>query len=268
MKFRTAVILTLLLAVGAAAWVLSEARPLRLEGCTASASTYTSTVDLEQAQWASLMAAEAQQRGMPVRATTIAIATAFQESKIHNVEYGDRDSVGLFQQRPSQGWGTRKQILRPTYSIGRFYSALAKVHGYQDMAITEAAQRVQHSAFPGAYAAHEPEARALASTLRGYSPAKFSCILHEREPGDARTVQQDVGGLFDTHSQVRHGAIEFSRPGDATAGWGLAHYLVAQAARLHITGVSYDGHRWTVRDSPDGWVKARADDTHIRVTVS
>jgi hypothetical protein len=266
-KFRTAVILTLAIAVGAAAWVLSEDRPLRLEGCTARASTYESTVDLEQAQWASLMAAEAQRRGMPVRATTIAIAAAFQESKIHNIEYGDRDSIGLFQQRPSQGWGTREQILDPRYAIGRFYSALEKVHGYGDMAITEAAQRVQHSAFPAAYAAHEPAARALASTLRGYSAAKFSCTLRDRDAGDPRAVRKDVVGLFDTTGRLRHGAVEFSRPGDAAAGWGLAHYLVAQAARLHITGVSYAGHRWTVKDSPDGWVKARAGGDHIRVTT-
>lgn len=267
MKFRTALVLVLVGAVGAAAWVLSEAQPLRLEYCTARALTYQSTVDLEQAQWASLMAAEAQRRGLPVRATTIAIATAFQESKIHNLRYGDRDSVGLFQQRPSQGWGTRKQILNPHYAIDHFYAALATIPGYQRMAITEAAQRVQHSAFPSAYAEHEPEARALSSTLRGYSPAEFSCQLRDRSPGDPMKVRADVAGVFGTTGVVRRGAIEFANPGNATAGWGLAHYLVAQAARLRITGVSYDGHRWTVKDSPKGWVTADAAKGRIRVTT-
>lgn len=268
MKFRTALLFAVVGAVGAAAWVLRESGPVLIEQCTARALDYESTIDLEQAQWASLMAAEAHQRGLPVRATTIAIATAFQESKMHNIDYGDRDSLGLFQQRPSQGWGTPKQIMNPTYAIGRFYAALASVPGYEDMAITEAAQRVQRSAYPTAYAEHEPQARALASTLRGFSPAKFSCQLGDREPGDPKAVRDDVVSLFSTQGRIDHDAVDFTRPGDETAGWSLAHYLVAQAARLRITEVSYDGHRWTAKDSPEGWVKAKAPADRIHVETN
>ena len=74
-----------------------------------------------------MITAIAIRRGLPPRAATIAIATAIQESKVRNITYGDRDSLGLFQQRPSQGWGTPEQILNPEYSTNKFYDALVKV---------------------------------------------------------------------------------------------------------------------------------------------
>ncbi|MDX6232689.1 MAG: hypothetical protein QOH68_1685, partial [Nocardioidaceae bacterium] len=154
MRFRWIVVLALLTATIMVAVVLRDREPLRAELCVADVGKVRAEIDLEQARWTSLMAAISQRRGLPPRATTIAIATAFQESKIHNIDFGDRDSVGLFQQRTSQGWGTVEQIRDPYYSIGRFYDALAKVKGYESMQITEAAQRVQRSAFPGAYAQH------------------------------------------------------------------------------------------------------------------
>lgn len=84
----------------------------------------------EQAVNAATIAAVGTGRGMPERAVTIALATSLQESGLRNIEHGDRDSIGLFQQRPSQGWGTRKQILDPTYAAGVFYQHLAKVQDY------------------------------------------------------------------------------------------------------------------------------------------
>lgn len=82
----------------------------------------------------------------------VALATAAQESGIRNLPYGDRDSVGLFQQRPSQGWGSRAQIMQPAYAAAKFYRSLAGVSGWEAMAVTVAAQAVQRSAFPAAYA--------------------------------------------------------------------------------------------------------------------
>ncbi|MER6923256.1 heavy metal transporter, partial [Streptomyces spiralis] len=112
----------------------------------------------EQAVNAATIAAVGTGRGMPERAVTIALATALQESGLRNIEHGDRDSLGLFQQRPSQGWGTPKQIMEPTYAAGVFYEHLAKVPGYTRLPLTVAAQRVQRSGFPQAYAKHEPDA--------------------------------------------------------------------------------------------------------------
>ncbi|MEU8623069.1 C40 family peptidase [Streptomyces sp. NPDC048623] len=96
--------------------------------------------------------------GIPVKGQVIAIATALQESNLKNINYGDRDSIGLFQQRPSQGWGTREQIMNPVYSSWKFYKGLQKVPGWERMAVTDAAQAVQRSGFPYAYAKHEPKA--------------------------------------------------------------------------------------------------------------
>ena len=111
--------------------------------CRATVDGYTAVVTQEQAENAALIAGISVRRGLPARAASIAIATALQESKLRNLEGGDRDSLGLFQQRPSQGWGTRRQIMHPTYATNAFYDALVKVDGYADMPITEAAQAVQ-----------------------------------------------------------------------------------------------------------------------------
>ncbi|MFC9431490.1 C40 family peptidase [Streptomyces sp. NPDC056987] len=96
--------------------------------------------------------------GVPVRGQVIAIATAMQESSLRNLDGGDRDSVGLFQQRPSQGWGTVAQIMNPVYASTQFYRHLLAVPGWQKMAVTDAAQAVQNSGFPEAYAKHEARA--------------------------------------------------------------------------------------------------------------
>lgn len=238
---------------------LRDRTPIRSEYCTAEVGDTVARVDLEQAQWSALMSALAAQRGMPPRATTIAIATAFQESKIRNIDYGDRDSLGLFQQRPSQGWGTADQVMDPYYSIGKFYDGLANIDGYTSLEITDAAQQVQRSAFPEAYAQHEENARALASSLTGFSPSAFTCQINP-EPGSGNTtaiakdVERVYGGLEPMQAD---GRITYDLGTDeATAersGWSLAHYLVANAAQLGIETVAFDRLRWNATDSPDGW---------------
>jgi hypothetical protein len=259
MRLRWIVVAGLLVAGLLVAIVVRDREPARSEYCVAEVGTTRAQIDLEQAQWTTLMSAIAQRRGLPPRATTIAIATAFQESKIHNIDYGDRDSVGLFQQRPSQGWGTREQVMDPFHSIGKFYDGLAKVKGYGSMKITDAAQRVQRSAHPGAYAQHEDYARALASALRGYSPASVSCQVEERGGGRALGVADDLTKAFGEVSvNVERNTLTVPLSGktaDVRArGWMFAHYLVGNAARLRITEIAFDGKRWTAADSPDGWV--------------
>lgn len=128
-----------------------------------------------QAVNAATISAVGTSRGMPERAVTIALATALQESALRNIEHGDRDSLGLFQQRPSQGWGTAKQIMDPVYSAEKFYEHLDEVPGYSRLPLTVAAQRVQRSGFPQAYAKHEPDAALLAAALTGRAPGTLTC---------------------------------------------------------------------------------------------
>jgi len=107
--------------------------------------------------------------GVPRWGWVVAVATAMQESSLHNLGHlgqgNDHDSLGLFQQRPSQGWGTPAQLLDPAYAATAFYRRLLQVPGWQQLPLTEAAQRVQRSAYPDAYAKWQAEATALVDVI-------------------------------------------------------------------------------------------------------
>ena len=188
----------------------------------------------DQAQNAALIAATGVQRGLPARAVTIALATALQESRLVNVTYGDRDSLGLFQQRPSQGWGTAEQVQDPVYATGRFYDGLVAIQGYENLPITEAAQAVQRSGFPDAYAQHETRSRAWASALTGWSPATLTCTLRAPDPAAASAdavaarVQRDLGGLpvvADATGGLLVDTSAFGAPEDrARLDWAVAQW--------------------------------------------
>ncbi|MFF4449949.1 C40 family peptidase [Streptomyces sp. NPDC001502] len=119
----------------------------------------------EQIANAKVIVATGAQKGIPPRGQIIALATALQESTLINLDHGDRDSLGLFQQRPSQGWGTREQIMDPVYASTKFYNGLTSLKNWEQMPLTVAAQKVQKSAFPEAYAKHEPLATALQQAI-------------------------------------------------------------------------------------------------------
>ncbi|MEV1158173.1 hypothetical protein AB0J27_22515 [Micromonospora chokoriensis] len=126
-----------------------------------------SHIDLNDEQTANVKAiiAATKKAGLPERAAVISIATSLQESKLENLghlgDMNDHDSLGLFQQRPSSGWGTPEQITDPAYSTTAFLKGLKQVDGWQDMPLTDAAQTVQVSAYPDAYAQWEQQAADL-----------------------------------------------------------------------------------------------------------
>ncbi|MFF3113533.1 C40 family peptidase [Kitasatospora sp. NPDC057904] len=145
-----------------------------LAGTAGSGTPADLSQPAEQIPSAKTIVATGIRMSVPARGQVIALATALQESGLRNLPAGDRDSAGLFQQRPSQGWGTREQILDPVYASARFYTALQQVDGWQQLPLTVAAQRVQQSAYPDAYAHHEPLATALQQTIAptlGAAPA-------------------------------------------------------------------------------------------------
>src|SRR4051794_34036882 len=129
----------------------------------------------EQATNAATIAAVARDRGLPDRAVVLALATAQQESHLRNLPYGDRDSLGLFQQRPSQGWGTPAQVQDPAYAAGKFYDHLVRVPGWQTGRLTVIAQRVQRSGFPEAYQKWGPMAVALTTALKQADLHRLTC---------------------------------------------------------------------------------------------
>jgi hypothetical protein len=135
------------------------------------------TMSPEQLYNASIITGVAMRRALPERADVIALATAQQESKLRNLAGGDADSVGLFQQRPSQGWGTVAELTNPPVSAGKFFDALVKVKDWQSLPLADAAQAVQHSAYPDAYRDWEPRATALAGALTGETAGQLSCRL-------------------------------------------------------------------------------------------
>lgn len=246
----------------------------------------------EQAVNAATIAAVGTNRGMPQRAVAIALATAIQESGLRNIGHGDRDSLGLFQQRPSQGWGTPEQILDPTYAADIFYKHLAKVPEYTKLPLTVAAQRVQRSGYPEAYAKHEPDAVLLAAALTGQAAATLTC---DGRPGATPTAGPDAvraavvrdfgrdvvqeagaevksrsassaptpsGGSPTAETSGRTVTLPVSGDADATGrsaqqrGWQLAHWAVANASALHIERVSYAGREWTAGNTDSRWLTA------------
>ncbi|WP_405857284.1 hypothetical protein OG361_26055 [Streptomyces sp. NBC_00090] len=233
----------------------------------------------EQASNAATISAVGTTRGLPERAVTIALATALQESALRNIEHGDRDSLGLFQQRPSQGWGTPAQIMDPVYSAGKFYEGLEKVPGYSRMPLTVAAQKVQRSGFPQAYAKHEPDATLLSAALTGRAPAALTCTASdvEGEPGDPERVRTELVRAFGETAapQAVTGGSSAGRSAagppvlvvpvravaaagagaDERRGWELAQWAVARADELRVTEVAYGDRVWRASEASGGWEK-------------
>lgn len=242
---------------------------------SSSATTMTVTpvtvfLSAVQLQHASTINAVGMSRGLPERARIIALATAFQESGLRNLPNGDRDSLGLFQQRPSQGWGRPAQIMDPVYATGRFYDALDQVQGWQQMSVTKAAQSVQFSGFPGAYAKWEGQATTLAVALGGARPLDVSCIAGAQAPtagaptrkalaGAAAApaslasvlaaAQAELGGVKLVRMSGQTAVVTVTAPGVRAdqAGRALAAWAVSHATGFTVTEVAVDAQHWVAQ---------------------
>ncbi|MFF9157610.1 M23 family peptidase [Streptomyces sp. NPDC014846] len=173
-------------------------------------ATWTAT----QVRNAATVTSVARTRGLPPRAAVIAVATAMQESSLTNLRGGDRDSVGLFQQRPSQGWGTVAQLTDPIYASSKFYDTLVKVSGWQTKPLSRAAQSVQRSGLPGAYAKWEREAGALVAKAWGshaYTSISAGC--------DSDGSNDPVGHFTVKNPRVATQAIVAAGGASGSSGW-------------------------------------------------
>ena len=248
---------------------LQRSETLITERCTAVGSG-GDDLATDQAANAALISAIAVQRGLPARAASIALATSMQESKLRNIGHGDQagpDSRGLFQQRPSQGWGTEQEVMDPYHATNAFYDALETIPGYESLPITAAAQQVQRSAYPGAYAQHEGMARAFASALTGHTPQGLDCSLRTPDTaGDPAQLQQRLAAAFGAIPATAAGRTVMVEAQD-TRAWAVAQWAVANAKALSITEVRVAGQTWT-RSSHNGWQAGDAPAGQVSITVA
>jgi hypothetical protein len=231
----------------------------RATACLAGSGKNELSLSVSQAGIASTIAGVASRRSMPSRAVAIAYAAALQESKLSNLSYGDRDSVGVFQQRPSQGWGTKRQILNPVYASTRFLAALATVPGYLHMPIYAAAQAVQHSADGSAYGQYAGIGTELASAFTGNSPHAVWCsysgtVGRARPAAATRAIASTYGPLRAAYIHDPSASLAVRRP---RLGWSVAGWLVSHAATYGITYVRFRGYEWRATRGPHHWVKLR-----------
>jgi hypothetical protein len=157
---------------------------------TATAPVPDLNWDTAQIDIAATIIAVGRAKAVPPQGWVIAVATAMQESQLRNLPGGDADSIGVFQQRPSQGWGTPTQLASPAYQAGKFYDALLAVPAWQRLPAEQAAQAVQRSAYPGAYAKWTTPAAQLVHRVvtgtavpQALQPCADGCLPASNNPG-------------------------------------------------------------------------------------
>ncbi|MFG1704009.1 hypothetical protein ACFLIM_12520 [Nonomuraea sp. M3C6] len=247
----TIAIIVIVLAVGISVglyYLLKKATPLAVPEAHCTVHTPDGVRDLvpEQAQISATIAAVAARRKLPERAVVIAYATALQESKLFNLDYGDRDSVGVFQQRQSQGWGPKKQLMDPVYATTKFFAALAKVKNYRKIPLADAAQAVQRSAGGYAYAQHEADAKILAAAFTGRVPQAVHCWY---PPGKTPTPQPRTA---EARKQLAR-ALGSTAITTKKRGWLVAAWSVAHAEKYALSHVGYAGATWSNDLEIEGW---------------
>lgn len=241
----------LLLAVVTGIYVLVQNIP-GTPGCTVRGGTRDVTLSVEQAGNAATIAGVGAAMGMPDHAVTVALATVLQESGLRNLPGGDRDSAGLFQQRPSQDWGTYEQVTDPVHAAQSFYRKLRTEPDWQTLDVADAAQLIQRSFDGSLYAQWEPQAATMASALTGHDGPALTCrdLPAATAPADVATV-----------AARELGTATLSGPQDRVRGWEIANWLVAHAARFGLEQVTFDGWSWTA-DSGE-WASSGPEDGRL-----
>ncbi len=228
-------------------------------GCDASGGGQVISLNASQAAIAATIAGVAARDSLPSEAVTVAYAAALQESKLQNLHYGDRDSVGVFQQRPSQGWGTKSQLENPVYATSKFFNALTQIPGYQRLPVYQAAQEVQRSADGQAYQQYQPVAARMASAFTGQDPHAVWCWYPQKISGTPSAgaasleLSRTFGPLPARVAADPRTSVEVSNPGD---GWAVAGWLVSHAQQYRIGSVRYGGFQWSAANGSRGWVRS------------
>jgi hypothetical protein len=198
----------------------------------------------EQRSIAAAAVREANTRHLPDRAKVVILATGFQESGVRNLHYGDRDSVGWLQQRA--GWGPVAERMNPQIAAGKFYDHLVRVAGWQSMSVTQAAQAVQISAYPNAYAKWETRARQLLASVSGAAGVDDT-LTQAQCPVDAQVPAGQVPGSFNQQGNPRTVEQAIAMMTSHPHGWG-GYGVVG-----HCEGYMTRAYGW-----PGGYPSARA----------
>jgi hypothetical protein len=259
---RATTVLALLLTVGGYIALRHSVPVLEPASCDVAGAGQPVSLQVGQAGIAATIAGVAQHRALPPYAVTVALATALQESKLTNLHSGDLDSVGVFQQRPSEGWGPADLLEDPVYATGKFFTALSRVPGYQVMPVDQAAQAVQHSADGDAYAQYSVVANRLSAAFTGQRPHAVWCWY----PGPAAKVRLAAAsqalahafGPLPMHTASDPGVTVRVAPG--APGWAVAAWLVSHAGGYGIRDISYGGYQWATSHAASGWVKVAPGD--------
>lgn len=210
------------------------------------------TLTGEQSRMASIIVAASMERDLPERAATIAIATAYQESGIRNLDYGDRDSLGLFQQRPDPQfeWGTEDQIMDPWYSSLRFYEELVKFSDWESQDINDQAQKVQRSGFPEAYRQHVPNATALTAAARGTTQQAITCVDFSPAEPDPAPIQEVLDRVPGVEVEVQGNELRITAD-DEQRLWAAAHLAILNTYDAGVSRVQVGEASWELND--DSW---------------
>lgn len=247
---------------------------LTVPGCQAGFGANALPLDFVQASDAAIIAGVAERNHLPRRALIIAYATALQESKLENLSYGDLDSVGIFQQRPSQGWGKAAQLQNPEFAATAFFKALVKVPRYAKLPVSAAAQDVQHSADGSAYQQYAQTGAMLAADFTAtphavtcwYDPASQAASNNVSTRLNLRAATRALDQTFG-RPRVKGPVLRVATarsPGSETigvtaaGGWAVANWLLTNASSYGITKVRYRGFQWTAGLTETSWQTDRA----------
>jgi hypothetical protein len=241
--------------------------------CTVRTAAGVVKLSPDQMANAATIAAVGLSRQLPDKAVVIALATALQESELVNLRGGDRDSIGLFQQRPSQGWGTAEQIQDPRYAAAAFYHQLLMVPGWENLRVTEAAQLVQRSAYPEAYDQWVTEAAVLGQALVGDAASAVSCsglgapADHGTVAADALASQLELdwGDGVGT-ARGADGTVLMVQANTDRTGWRFAHWLVSHAGDHGVSGVRFGDQLWTAKSGE--WQHVNADPKDAALVIA
>ena len=213
-----------------------------------------------------------------------------QESRLTNLDYGDLDSLGLFQQRPSQGWGTAEQVSDMTYATNIFYDHLLQVPDWETIPVEDAAQEVQRSGYPELYATWDAMARAWASGLTGERSAGVTCALEPATSSDADGLVAAISATLPNvkvsvmplngKTGTNNGAatntasttLTITLPDGLSADnrtrlcWQTAGWLVTHARQYGIDALPADGMDWNRRAGT--WTGTETAEQTVTVTLA